>query len=431
MTSTKTERFMELEGLRGIAAVMVVFYHYLIAFYAFAFFSNGTTMATAPNTWFEPAIHGNPLMALVSGSFAVALFFVLSGFVLSIGFFQTGKEGIIKKLASKRYFRLMLPALASVFICYILIKLGLSHAQQASIITHSGWLGVQWNFIPHIYDVFVNGTWGIFTIGQSAYNNVLWTMMIEFAGSFLVFGALLIFGKSTHRWVLYLALLIITCNTWFLGFILGMILADLTANGFVQRKKRKLWFISSLLAVGIFLGGYPFSGTQGTIYEYLTIPHLVGTVNFVSIYMLVGATAIVSLVVMSTQVARVLALKYISKLGTYTFSLYLIHLPILFTFTTFGFIHLHNHFGYNMSVILALLASVPLIIIATYLFERYVDKPSIRFSGYLAAIYLGDRQVPSFVKTVPRLVRRKTMVLLKKLSWRPASSGIINEEVAE
>lgn len=403
----KAERFIELEGLRGIAAIIVALYHYSIAFYAFAFFSNNTTMATIPNTWFEPIIHGNPLMALVSGSFAVSLFFVLSGFVLSVGFFQTGKEHIIKKLAAKRYIRLMLPALASVILCYILIKLGLAHAQEAAVTTNSGWLGVQWNFAPHLIEAIFNGTWGIFTTSQSAYNNVLWTMTIEFAGSFLVFGALLIFGRSKHRWVLYTSLLAITINTWFLGFVFGMMLADLYASGTLQQKVRDLRIVLPLLALGIFFGGYPFAGTEGTIYAYLTVPQWVGTVNFVSLYTLIGAAIIVTVVITSTQVASVLAKKTVSRLGKYTFSLYLIHLPVLFTFTTFCFVHLQHHMGYNKAVALSLLASVPVVAGLAYLFERYVDSPSIRLSNYFAAFYMGTKRPQFLLRLVPANIKTR------------------------
>jgi len=430
MINTKTPRFMELEGLRGVAAVMVALYHFLITFYAFAFFGDGTSMATVPNNHFESVIHGNPIMAFVSGSFAVSIFFVLSGFVLSIGYFQTGRESIIKKLAAKRYIRLMLPALASILVCYLLIKLGLSNTYVASTITHSGWLSVQWTFTPQIEDAFINGIWGIFATGQSAYNNVLWTMMTEFIGSFLVFGFLLLFGQSRHRRILYPILILLTMSGWLLGFVLGMILADLVANRVLINKRRNIVFIAGLLLAAIFFGGYPFSTTQGTIYEFITVPNLVGTVNFVSLYTIVGATAVVSLVLMSTQITKIFARNPISGLGRYTFSLYLVHIPIIFTFSTYIFINLIKHFGYTASVGMTFLLSIPVIVASVCIFERYIDSPSIRLSSLFAAMYLGERDL-SFIWRARRRLHRITRVYLNKLRLRPRATEILSEEDAE
>src|SRR5690348_7984125 len=118
----------------------------------------------------------------------------------------------------------MLPALASVLVCYLCMKLGLSHI-SAYTQTHSGWLAANWNFVPHLTNAIKTAVWSIFIIttnpvpGGIPYNNVLWTMLVEFPGSFLVFGTLMLFGKSNRRWILYAILAIITVNSWFLGFV--------------------------------------------------------------------------------------------------------------------------------------------------------------------------------------------------------------------
>ena len=77
---------MELEGFRGIAATIVVLYHFILAFYPALSWGPD---ARAEHTPFEDDIFGTPLSIFYAGTFAVAIFFVLSGFVLSIGYFQT------------------------------------------------------------------------------------------------------------------------------------------------------------------------------------------------------------------------------------------------------------------------------------------------------------------------------------------------------
>ena len=388
----KSHRFMELEGLRGLAAVAVVLYHNLLAFYAFAFLGPDGVLSPVHNSRIEPFLHGNPLSVFLSGTFAVAIFFVLSGFVLSIGFLQTGRVDIIKKLATKRYLRLMLPALISILICAVLIKLGLSHTQEAGSITHSKWLLDQWTFEADFWQAFSSGALGIFTENRNIYNNVLWTMTTEFAGSFIVFGFLLLFGQSKYRWLMYIALGILTFNTWFLGFVIGLVLADLYSIGKIQQKVRRWYLITVLIAAGLFFGGFPFGDTKGTPYEsfgIIQIPHF----HYMTVSLLVGATLLVFVAIWSSQFAKLLRTKLLSQLGKYTFSLYLIHIPILYTFTSWLFIHLQHHMAYNFAALLSIAMSIPVVFMATYLFEKYVDSKSVAFSSVFADIYFGKRQL--------------------------------------
>lgn len=383
---------MELEGLRGIAAIVVALYHNALAFYPLAFFGISTSLAPMQHVGFETMLYGSPFGGLLSGTLSVSIFFVLSGFVLSIGYFQTKNNEVVKKLATKRYLRLMLPALASILICYFLMKLGLSHIQEAAMFTHSGWLSGAWTFTPHLIDAFRDGLLTIFTAGSDPYNNVLWTMTTEFAGSFIVFGFLLLFARSRYRWIGYLILTVILFNTWFAGFGIGMILADLYQVGYLKQVRRSRLMIAGILILGIIFGGYPLGVTQGTIYQvfsYLPFHNL----NYQMVSTTIGASLVVGAVLSSLQVSKALQHKKISILGKYTFSLYLIHLPVLYTFTTGTFVLLHHYMGYNKSVALALLLSIPIVWSVTFIFEKYVDKPAIKIASYCAAIYLENRKI--------------------------------------
>lgn len=381
---------MELEGLRGIAAVVVVLYHNLLAFYAFAFFGLGNPDSSPRHEPFEVFVHGSPFAVFLSGTFAVAIFFVLSGFVLSIGYVQTKRSDIIKNLAAKRYLRLMLPALASILLCYVLLRLGLSHAQAAGAITQSGWLLGQWNFAPNLLEALKGGLFGIFVDGMNVYNNVLWTMTIEFAGSFIVFGSLLLFGKSKYRWIVYSALLVVTFNTWYLAFILGMIFAELYVAGYITQRKRNTVILLTIVGTGLVFGGFPFGDNSHSLYSYFGIIAF-KNFNYMSMSLTLGAALLIFAALWSSQFAGVLRKKYISGVGKYTFALYLVHIPILYSYTTWAFIHLSHHMGYNKAAVLSLISSVPIVVGATYLFERYVDKKSVKFATYCADIFYGKR----------------------------------------
>jgi peptidoglycan/LPS O-acetylase OafA/YrhL len=399
-------RFWELEGLRGVAAIVVATYHYLLAFYALAFLGPNSGLLAGQHTHFEDNFYGSPIAVFLSGTFAVAIFFVLSGFVLSIGFFQTGKLDIIKKLAAKRYFRLMLPALASILIAFTLLSLHLAHNQTAATITQSGWLGGAWTFAPNIFEAIRNGLFDIFAVSGNGYNNALWTMTYEFAGSFLVFGFLALFSTSKYRSVFYAFLLIATFNTWFMGFVLGMILADLYARGTFRQKIRRRYLFIPALIIGLFFGGYPIFGTTNSVYRYI-LPQVLG-INWVPVSLTLGATVLIAVVLSTTQVAKVFANKYVSKLGKYTFSLYLVHLSILYTLTTAIFLLLDQKlgFGYNRSALLSIIFSIPVICVATILFEKYIDSQSIRLSSYAGGVMLGITKTPRLNKYLKNLIKK-------------------------
>jgi len=250
---------MELEGLRIVAALVVVIYHALLIFYPAFFYGIGNN-ASGHNIRFEDNIYGSPFAGLLSGTFAVGIFFVLSGFVLTVSYFIKKDDNVIKRMAAKRYLRLMLPALASVLIVFVILAFGLNAGMDSTVEkTHSLWLSQLWNFTPSLGGVFTQATQGIFTapIAGLGYNPVLWTIFFEFLGSFIVFVMALAFGQSRHRWVVYSVSILLLYQTWLLGFILGMILADLYVNrrSIYTLLNSRLTYV--LIPVAIFFGGYP------------------------------------------------------------------------------------------------------------------------------------------------------------------------------
>lgn len=388
MSKKKTNRFMELEGLRGIAAVMVVVYHFLQAFYAVAIYGFGHPKAPVQHMRFEDNLYGVPFAGLFSGTFAVAIFFVLSGFVLSIAFFKTNKPDIIKKMALKRYPRLMLPALAAVLLSLLLIKVGYNFKAEAGATTQSWWLLTMGDVSGGVLLAIKEAAWNIFVdFDTSKYNPVLWTMSVEFIGSFIVFGFVLLFGNSQRRWLLYVVLLLVLAmiNLWLAGFVIGMALADLYARGGVTYINRKKVTTVALLALAVFLGGYPYAVTDGTLYQYITVPYL--DIDYRALYTVIGASIILYVVLTAKEVAGFLQKRWISELGKYTFSLYLVHVPVLLTLTAGVFALLFAHVGYHAAAVLALFVSLPVIVALTWVFERYVDAPSVRFAAYLTRLY--------------------------------------------
>lgn len=386
MTEGKNRRLPELEGLRAVAAIVVVVFHALLMFYP-AMFYGAEAYRSVHHIHFEDNVYGQPFMGLLYGTFSVAIFFVLSGFVLSVGFFTTKNEQVIQKLAAKRYLRLMLPALASILLTWAILAFGLGayklHAQE---VTQSDWLIGLWSFVPNFGDALWQGVIGIFQ-GNVEYNPVLWTMKYELIGSFIIFGSLMLFGKNKYRPVLYVLLALAFYRTWYFGFIIGMILADQYASGRFPFRATNKGLLMVALVFGVVLGGYmPGVG----FYQYIHMNWLDDGQNQI-FFITVGAALVVVCSLVLGWLRRIFASRFVSGLGKYTFSLYLVHKAVLFTVTAAAFTYSLHHFGfgYNKAALFAMGVSIPFVALATYLFEKYVDAPSIRLSGKFSYVVLG------------------------------------------
>jgi peptidoglycan/LPS O-acetylase OafA/YrhL len=216
----------------------------------------------------------------------------------------------------------------------------------------------------------------VFYHNSRAYNPVLWTMQVELYGSFLVFGFLLVFGRLRYRPLAYAALVILFFDTYYLGFILGMLVSDLSANGLFARLKDKLPLVAGLLVAGITLGLYniPENGSS-TMYSLITFN--IPDVKFGILYTTLGAAMILFALVNSTHMQRFFSNRVMDFLGKLSFSLYLLHLSIIFTFSCFMFGYLERSLTYNSSVLLTFPPTLALVVASSWVMYRYVDIGSV------------------------------------------------------
>ncbi len=103
--TTHSRKQIYIEAVRGLAALLVVFTHFMMAFYPSAAYG---AKYQAHGEW-EKLFIQTPLSILLQGEFAVCLFFVLSGYVLSLPYFGPGSRDNNHLLAAsikQRPFRL-------------------------------------------------------------------------------------------------------------------------------------------------------------------------------------------------------------------------------------------------------------------------------------------------------------------------------------
>jgi peptidoglycan/LPS O-acetylase OafA/YrhL len=171
----KSDRLIELESLRGLAACTVVIDHFLTIFFPSysAVFATGHSFAETP------------LFFLMNGKAAVTLFFVLSGFVLSAKFLIDDNLAGLVPATIKRWPRLAGPVLITNVASALLAISGFYFHRKISA-----------EILPWPHMVTQNsdlaaaireGLYGCFLYGSESYNKVIWTMKFEFFGSLLTF----------------------------------------------------------------------------------------------------------------------------------------------------------------------------------------------------------------------------------------------------
>ena len=195
------QKITYLNGLRGVAAFIVVFHHFIYAFYPALFLGFGAQLHL--KTGEEVFFSGSIFNLLYNGNFAVCIFFVLSGFVLSHKFFLQKDYSVIKEGVAKRYVRLVIPVAFSVLVAFFLMKFSFFYNQQAGKISGSDWLGEFWTFHPNFLDALNQTFIGAFFFNSFGYNMTLWSISYELIGSFLIFGFLIFFGKRKNRYWAY------------------------------------------------------------------------------------------------------------------------------------------------------------------------------------------------------------------------------------
>ncbi|WP_085590903.1 acyltransferase [Pseudomonas sp. B14(2017)] len=364
------ERYLHLDGLRGLAALAVVFCHF-VQLYLPAAFSR-----TAPDHFGESLISASPLNLIFNGNFAVAIFFVLSGFVLAAPFFNNRKPTWYLKAAIKRYPRLAIPALASTLLpCLIYIAFGSNFSATTEF---SGYTKKEYfSGFDSITTAVWQGLIGTFLFAEQDYNRVLWTIRTELIGSFGVFALLPILGRYRARVIVYAALVVILKDSYLLGFVLGTLAADLVIG--CRAVMNRTPSIIALTA-GLYLGAFPYVGQDLLIWRPIssiplnnifTLSHIVG-----AFFCIIGLLGLPSL-------QRLLTARPCAFLGRISYSMYLIHFTIIGFLGSFIIINLSS-LGYGTSLIVAMTFLLPVIIGASYVFTILVDEPSIRLSNYLS-----------------------------------------------
>ena len=394
MTLTKNPamKLPQLEGLRGVAALAVFCAHFLLTF-------NKELITTIQNTIsrqhsFFASILNDAFDCFIGGQLAVYVFWFMSAYVISIKLFDDNcnqNNRYLHSASLKRYFRLAIPVFAVSVFCYLLHANGLMLNQQLAAAKKNDWL-IQWyNIKPDFLKMLRINLLDVFMTGNSSYNMVLWTMKPEFMGSLLCFASFAIFGKVQHRCWWYAMILmglaiggiLDTTYHFYFAFVAGLCWADFSNTKSEIAIRSWLRMLKS-----------PFISIVVLVITVFIVPPMLNVTSLPAgcatfFRYPLRAIAITWLANDIRVIRGFLSLRPMVFLGRISFSVYLIHLPVLFSLGVYCYLH----FPANTSAQWAsfFISMITCTIFLAIVFERIIDRYSIRISNKLAEKLMPDK----------------------------------------
>lgn len=370
---TSGSRYASLDGLRGVAALVVVGYHALLVVPAVSavYIDKAPPAALTPEWW----LYATPLRLLFAGHEAVLVFFVLSGFVLTLPFLvrpPTPRSTLA--YYGRRVVRLYLPVWAALLFA---LALALAVPRDPSV---GGWLGS--HHPPTLHDLRQDA---VLLFGTSNLDSPLWSLTWEVWFSLLMpLLFVLIRVTRAQRW-------------WWAAIPLLMGLSTLARFDAVRRSLPASWLTADMLqylpifGIGMLLAFQKdrirSAAARIRVWWPIVVAALLLTVSPTIVappgwgrpqavgylFSLVGVTVVVALA-FAGPLQRPLEARPVQWAGRRSFSVYLVHEPIIVaTALVVGVSGWWPWLG-----VAALL--VPVVLLIAHWFYEAVEQPSIALS---------------------------------------------------
>lgn len=367
------------DGLRGIAAFSVAIAHFISAYLpamAHKNYPQSFSENTSPNLFFE-MITSPIISVFYNGHFAVLLFFVLSGYVLTLPYFAPEANILsLKRRLWGRYLRLNIPIAAAILLSFIVYKMGWYKNIPAAEISGS----VIWfkNFFAEgltlkmaasesLYDALV--------FGKNTFIPPLWTLKIEFIGSIYILIFFIVKPKASLiiPMIMVFAILFLIHkgdSIYFYAMFLGSLFSLIKLNF----RARLLVFV-----IGFYLGAFQF---ECIAYDYLPEMLIWEKKTF---YHAIGAL-FMALAIIKGFGEQFLQHHLIQFLGKISFSLYLTHFIILSSFSSIFYLAFPQT---QMMITLNLGLYIAICLTVSKIFEVMVDRPAINLSHQFSSWLFG------------------------------------------
>ena len=298
---TSTGRYIpEADGVRFLAILLVLLFHASLS--VLASYKGSSSLAPFGGADFPETRWHVWDFVLNQGRYGVHLFFILSGFILSLPF-VTGTPSL-RKYYARRLTRLEPPYLLALTICFFLAPAGMIGHWIAGL------------FYMH---TFVYRT-------VNPINGALWSLEVEILFYLLLPHLARVFALTarSRRAVIVGSIAVIEVLQWryatpaanlsFAGviqfFLAGLLLADLYCTGGKDKRKSHAWDIAGIACAGAFLFGWE-------------------TKWFFSLLPLIGS-GLLCAALLGKATNRYLSNAFVATVGGMAYSIYLVHVPLMY-----------------------------------------------------------------------------------------------------
>jgi peptidoglycan/LPS O-acetylase OafA/YrhL len=382
-------RLVALDGMRGLAAVVVFAHHALALLYAPLAGINPQHHPLRPHAA-AMALQTLPVGWMFNGAFAVSFFFVLSGFVLTLAAGTTPTPERMARLMSTRLLRLVPLVAIGTLGGFALFHLGVHGLDMLQFIDgdtstayiakplleHHAWTDALRQMAVTI--------WGG-AAPASLFDPPLWSIGVELQGSLYIFMLATVFAhtkRSQARYWVGAPVGLCLMGTSALCFLMGMYLAERLRDESVILPWPTWGLHLSLAAVLVWASVHPWN-------PGLWLPLPFPSHDIVST--LINAAMAALLLACGLQIVglrRVLMTTPVRLLGEASYGLYVVHMPLLYVATAPLLHFTMARMGYNGAAVLT--ASLLLAVSAGvgWALVRYVDAPMARWSKRLVANWL-------------------------------------------
>lgn len=425
----KTRRTAYLDGVRGFAAFMVYLGHHQLWGHDSTIAEPILENAFGYNRQFYFACLPFIRTFFSGGHYAVSVFFVLSGYVLSAKPLVLINDGDYVKLGDnmssalfRRWLRLFIPVIGTTFVYITIWHVFGIHAMPDP---QGNYRDEVWNW----YAEFKNFSF-IFRMGGEpwfSYNFHSWSIPVEFKGSIVVYTTLMAFSRCTRNARLWCEFGLIVyfmwiADGWFCAlFMAGVLISDLELLALDNNLPRFLYKIEPykttvsyiLLCCSIYLGGVPAQNRDVTNlrnspgWYYLSFLKPQAVFDYKWFYLFWAAIFLVVSIPRLPWLKAFFETRFNQYLGRISFGFYLIHGPVLWTlgdriYAATGWTREAHAvicpgwinkfplpkvgpYGLELGYLLPHLILLPLTLWLAEITTKVFDEPSVRFAQWAYA----------------------------------------------
>ncbi|KAI9371964.1 acyltransferase family-domain-containing protein [Aspergillus egyptiacus] len=456
---SKLHAIAALDGLRGWACLLVFNFHFLFTY----------TWKVSVGWGFNndnfhlyqlPIIH-----VLVSGHIMVAIFFVISGYVLSYKPLKMIRSRswdetfvVLASSTFRRGLRLYVPSVFGILLVLIAVRLGAYNYSQKVLFEGHTILGTNEQHPPIMVKSFLRQCWDWYaTVARlmdpfdwalyyNNYNPHLWTIPVEFRSSMVLFLTIL----ATSRVKTAVRISLVSLLVWFcmrygrwdvVLFLAGMLMAeaDLIQGIWENRaaseengdKEKRGWSSHSSHSTANYRPSFRFSSSRRWIALFVLGLYLGSTPNtgykFTPFFMwtwhitpkaypephrfpqTLGAIMIVYSINHSKDIQKLFVNPVSQYLGKISYAFYIVHGPILHSLgyslmpNIWSITGKETNLQYCLGFFIGWLICLPISLWAGDLFWRLVDIPSVTLARWIENAVLTKTTGREKATPVPRV----------------------------